>query len=594
MSRTRALPVSVVALASTAAFLAGDLYAATLSAMPGRATTNLEAAVSQVPSYLAANGPVPSLDPMPLAVGALACCGVWAAWSHQLVRAGNYRQGEEHGSARWATPHEASRFADPTDPYANIILTSHVSLALARADHDPRYERNRNVLVVGGSGSGKTRSYVLPNLLQANASYLVTDPKGTLAGEVGPVLVPLGYEVRRVDTVDFRRSDHYNPIAYVRTQQDVLELVDCLIANTTRTRSDSADPFWENSERLLYTALVSYLVDHCLREDANLPGLMTLLSLAEASEADEGFESPLDLLFREVETGCRCVVDEGGEEAGGRAFCGGAARVRWVRVAEPLTPDQDFALSRYRAFKAAAGKTLKSIIISCNARLSALDSAELRELLSRDDMGLDRMGEAGRRTAIFATSSDTNGTYSFVLALLVWQATNLLCERALREHGGSLPVPVHLVLDEFANIGRLPDFERTVAVVRSRNIGVSVILQSTAQLRSRYGDDAQTIVDCCDTTLFLGGKSSETNRGVSEQVGKETVSLLGTSESRGANPNSTQSRNVAERDLIQSAEVAKLDRRRAIVLIAGADPVIDGKYDPAGHPRLREGVVPMK
>lgn len=593
MSAARAFPAPVVVAASGVAFLAGDLYAATVSSMPAPAMAHLQDAVLQMPAYVAANGIAPSLETVPLMAGVLACCGVLVAWSRQLMRVGNYRQGEEHGSARWATTREAAHFADAHDPFANIILTRHVSLALTRADHDPRYERNRNVLVVGGSGSGKTRGYVLPNLLQANASLLVTDPKGTLAGEVGPVLSSLGYRVRRIDTVDFRRSDHYNPIAYVRTQQDVLELVDCLIANTTRTRSDTADPFWENSERLLYTALVSYLVDHCLREDANLPGLMTLLALAQASEADEGFESPLDLLFREVETGCRCTVDRTAVGSGGRDFSGGRASVRWVRVAEPLTPERDLSLSRYRAFKAAAGKTLKSIIISCNARLTALASAELREVLSSDDLGLDRMGDPAVRTAVFATSSDTNGTYSFVLALLVWQATNLLCERALREYGGSLPTPVHLVLDEFANIGRLPDFERTIAVVRSRNIGVSVILQSTAQLRSRYGDDAQTIVDCCDTTLFLGGKSTETNRGVSEQVGKQTVSHLGTSESHGASPNSTQSRSVAERDLIQAAEVAKLDRRRAIVLIAGADPIVDAKYDPAAHPRARE-VVAMK
>ena len=398
-----------------------------------------------------------------------------------------------------------------------------------------------------------------------------------------------GYEVARIDTVDFGRSVRYNPLAYVRTQQDVLEVVDCIIANTTREGASSADPFWENAERLLYSALVAYLVWHCPEADRNLPGLMTLLSLASASEGDEGYRSPLDVLFDELETGKRCVVgEEGPHQEGARSFTGGT-RVAWVRVAEPLAPEDDFALGRYRAFRVAAGRTLKSIIISCNARLAPLGGEEIRRVLSGDDLGIDLMGEPGRRVAIFATTSDTNGTFSFLLALLVWQATNLLCERALRVHGGSLPTPVHLVLDEFANIGRLPDFERTIAVVRSRNIGVSVILQSLSQLKARYGESAQTIVDCCDTTLFLGGNSNETNRGISEKVGKQTVSVIGASESRGSSSSSTQSRQAAERDLIQPSELARLDRRNAIVLIAGADPVMDRKYDPRRHPAWRGG-----
>jgi type IV secretion system protein VirD4 len=506
---------------------------------------------------------------------------------------GHYRRGEEHGSSRWASPEEMREFADASDPRANIILSRNVSLALSRADHDPRLERNRNVLVVGGSGSGKTRSYVIPNLLQCNSSYIVTDPKGTLAGEVGPVLEAHGFEVHVLNTVDFSASERYNPLdpAYVRTQQDVLEVVDCIISNTNRTKESTADPFWENAERLLYSSLIAYLVWHCPEEDRNLPGLMTLLSLAQASEDDEGFQSPLDILFRELETGTRCVVERAGA-ARGREFASGGT-VRWVRVADPLTPEQDFALGRYRAFRVAAGKTLKSIIISCNARLAPLGSDELKGLLSADDLALDRIGDEGRRVAIFATTSDTNGTYSFVLALLAWQTLNLLCERALRAYGGALPTPVHLVLDEFANIGRLPDFERSIAVVRSRNIGVSVILQSLSQLKARYGDNAQTIVDCCDTTLFLGGKSSETNRGISEQVGKQTVAVTSSSETHGQSPGSSRSVQVAERDLIQPSEVARLDRRKAIVLIAGANPVIDDKYDPSRHPAWREEAIPM-
>lgn len=588
--RARGAGATVAAGLSAAAFAIGDVAAA---AVPAGAPADPESTISGVLSGIIAGTASPSAEPLPLAVGVACAAGVWLAWARRLSLAGEHRSGEEHGSARWASPREARAFADRGDPRNNIILTQHVSLAMSRADHDPRLERNRNVLVIGGSGSGKTRSYVIPNVLQMNASLLVTDPKGTLEAELGPALRSAGYEVARIDTVDFGRSARYNPLAYVRTQQDVLEVVDCIIANTTREGPSSADPFWENAERLLYSALVAYLVWHCPEADRNLPGLMTLLSLASASEGDEGYRSPLDVLFDELETGKRCVVGDCPRDGGARSFSGGS-RVTWVRVAEPLAPEEDFALGRYRAFRVAAGRTLKSIIISCNARLAPLGGEEIRRVLSGDDLGIDLMGEPGRRVAVFATTSDTNGTFSFLLALLVWQATNLLCERALRVHGGSLPTPVHLVLDEFANIGRLPDFERTIAVVRSRNIGVSVILQSLSQLKARYGESAQTIVDCCDTTLFLGGNSNETNRGISEKVGKQTVSVIGASESRGATSSSTQSRQAAERDLIQPSELARLDRRKAVVLIAGANPVLDRKYDPRRHPAWRGEVVAMK
>lgn len=584
--RARGAGAVVAAGLSAAAFAIGDVATA---AVPAGAPTDPGLAAREALASVLAGNAAPSAEPLPLAVGLACAAGVWLCWARRLSLAGEHRSGEEHGSARWASPREARTFADRRDPANNIILTRRVSLAMSRADHDPRFERNRNVLVIGGSGSGKTRSYVIPNVLQMNASLLVTDPKGTLEAELGPALRAAGYEVARIDTVDFGRSARYNPLAYVRTQQDVLEVVDCIIANTTREGASSADPFWENAERLLYSALVAYLVWHCPEADRNLPGLMTLLSLASASEGDEGYKSPLDVLFDELETGKRCVVGEmGPRQEGARSFTGGT-RVVWVRVAEPLAPEDDFALGRYRAFRVAAGRTLKSIIISCNARLAPLGGEEIRRVLSGDDLGIDLMGEPGRRVAIFATTSDTNGTFSFLLALLVWQATNLLCERAFRVHGGSLPTPVHLVLDEFANIGRLPDFERTIAVVRSRNIGVSVILQSLSQLKARYGESAQTIVDCCDTTLFLGGNSNETNRGISEKVGKQTVSVIGASESRGSSSSSTQSRQAAERDLIQPSELARLDRRNAIVLIAGADPVMDRKYDPRRHPAWRGG-----
>ena len=586
--------MGVAAAGSAAAFWATDLYASNLASLPGEAVTNLSAALSTLPSYIASHGPLPTAAPLALACGLAAGCGVWVAWANMVARRGNYRSGEEHGSARWATPRELRRLSDEASPDDNILLTQNVRLAMSRDDHDPRWERNRNVVVIGGSGSGKTRTYVEPNLMQMNASYLVTDPKGTTVRRLGAMLAAHGYDVRTLNTVDFSLSMRYNPLAYVRTQQDVLELVECLIVNTTPKGKSANDPFWENSERLLYCALIGYLTYHCPPEDRTLPGLMTLLSLAEARDEDESFMSPLDVLFRELETGCRCVAAPGAAGGDGRSMGGARESVRWVPWCDPATPDSDYALGRYRAFKAAAGKTLKSIIISCNARLSALASEELKGILSADDMRLDTLGDPGQRAAIFATTSDTNATYSFLLAILMWQAGNVLCERALTAYGGELPTPVHLVLDEFANIGRLPDFERTIAVLRSRNIGVSIVLQSLSQLKARYGESAQTIVDCCDTTLFLGGNSNETNRGISEKVGKQTVSVIGASESRGASSSSTQSRQAAERDLIQPSELARLDRRKAIVLIAGANPVLDRKYDPRRHPAWRGEVVAMK
>ena len=359
--------------------------------------------------------------------------------------------------------------------------------------------------------------------------------------------------------------------------------------NTTDPKARSNDPFWEAAEKLLYTALVAYLVYHCPERDRTIPGMLTLLGLAEARDDDESFRSPLDLLFDEIETGMRCISAPTAPGGDPRAYDEGGG-VRWVRVSDPRSPEEDFALGRYRAFRTAAGKTLKSIIVSCNARLAPLAVEEARRLLSADDLSIDRMGERGERRALFAVMSDTNRTYSFLHAVLMWQALDLLCDRALSEHGGSLPTPVSFILDEFANIGRMPDVEKSMAVVRSRNISISPVLQSVAQLKGAYGDDAQTIVDCCDTVLFLGGKSTETSKEIAESVGKETVTAVSESDTRGASPGWSSSRQASERDLIQAAEVGRLDRRKAIVLIAGADPFLDEKYDKTMHPSYRRMV----
>ena len=581
-------PSLIAALMATPiAFAAGNLYASNLASLPGEPITNLATAAVTLPGFVAKGGGFTG-EPAGICAGVLLVCAVWIAWSYRLMAKGA-RNGEEHGSARWATRAEMRAFGDAKAPDNNIILTKNARLVLDRGRFDLKTDRNHNVVVVGGSGSGKTRYYVKPNLMQLNSSYFVTDPKGTLIGEMGHLFAEAGYEIRSFNTIDFAESNRYNPLRYVRSEADVLTFVECLIKNTTGDKDHAGDPFWENAERLLYTALVSYLLAHCPEEDRNLPGLLVLLGLAEAKEEDESYMSPLDILFAELETGKKLVKtgEAAEEDFESRAFSSGAGGFSWVRTGEPVPPEDDFSLSNYKAFKTAAGKTLKSIIISCNVRLKPLSIKEVSKLLERDEMGLDELGEEGKRTVVFASMPDTNSTFDFLFAILMWQTLDVLCNVALRRHAGHLPTHVHFILDEFANIGHVPDFERTIAVVRSRNISCSIILQSLAQLKSRYKDDAQTIQDCCDTTLFLGGKSGETNKEISEAVGKQTVSTITFNDSRGSSSSRTRNYNRQERDLIQPSEVGRLPRDEAIVLITGAFPFKDKKYPLERHPRYR-------
>ncbi|MBQ9043032.1 MAG: type IV secretory system conjugative DNA transfer family protein [Eggerthellaceae bacterium] len=560
--------------------------------MEGQPIENLTATVSALPSFVASHGPI-SPAPAALATGLLGACAVWMAWAYAISHGKPERVGEEHGSARWGSLREGRKFMDGRDFSNNIIFTKSYGLAMSRPDHDRRYERNRNVLVVGGSGSGKTRGYFEPNVMQMNANYLVTDPKGESLPRLGHMLASHGYEVLSFNTVDFSKSLHYNPIAYVRDEADILEFVTCLIENTKGDDDHGGDPFWENAERLLYVALIGYLVKHCPKRDRSLSGLVTLLSLAKAKESDEDYKSPLDLLFEEVETGKRYVKAPGTEDAGydptrRGSYSPSGGSHRWVKFAEPVAIEDDFCLLHYKMFKDAAGKTLKSILVSCNTRMEPFAIPQVRELVSRDEMELDKLGDAGSKRAVFAIMSDTSGLYSFLFAIMMWQTMNALCKRALVEYGGSLPVPVQLMFDEFANIGKLPDVEKAVAVIRSRNISMSIGLQSLSQLKSKYGDDAAVIVDCCDTTLFLGGKSTETVKEIAETVGKQTVGTVTWNESRGASASSTRNWNTLERDLIQAAEVAKLPRDEAIVLITGTDPLRDKKFDVTMHPLYDE------
>lgn len=579
-----ALPIAAVA--TPIAFLFGDAYVSNLLSMEGEPVGNLTSAVLTLPGYLASGGGLSS-EPMALCVGFCLVCAIWIAYARYLVNAGEHRAGEEHGSSRWATRREAEAFSDARDSDNNIILTRKCRLAMSKARFDIKTDRNKNVLVIGGSGSGKTRYYVKPNLMQLNASYFVTDPKGTLIADMGHLFVEAGYSIRTFDTIDFARSNHYNPLSYVKSEADILTFVECLIKNTTGDKGQAADPFWENAERLLYTSLVAYLIYHCPEEDRNIPGLLTLLGLAEAHEDDERYKSPLDMLIDELETGKRLVPPVGASafDSESRDFLNGRGGCSWVEIGPATRPEDDFALSNYKAFKTAAGKTLKSIIISCNVRLKPLSIKEVSELLSCDEMHLDALGDESSKTVIFASMSDTNSTFDFIFAMLMWQAMDVLCNTALLRFGGSLPTPVHFILDEFANIGTVPDFERTIAVVRSRNISCSIILQSLSQLKAAYDDSAQTITDCCDTLLFLGGKSTETNREISEAIGKQTLSTLSVNDSRGSSSSTTRNYAKGERDLMQTSEVGRLPRDEAIVMISGSFPMKDKKYVLEEHPR---------
>ena len=575
--------LSLMAALSAIAFLAGDAATAVLFAMG-----NSEGDVARAALSMAQSGTLLSLEPLPLAIGAACACAVWLVWVRWWERRGRYRKGEEHGSARWATQKEMEAFSDRKDAGNNILLTEHAKIRLIDKSHDQRTETNNNVLVIGGPGTGKTRYFVKPNIMQLNANYFITDPKGTLIHDMGWVLEDAGYEIRTFDTIDFDRSLHFNPIEYIKGEADTLRFVECLIRNTTGDDQHSGDPFWENAEKLLYTALISYLLLHCPEEDHSVPGLLSLLSLADAREDDEDYMSPLDMLFHEIETGERLmrVAESSGYDISSREFQPASSGYAWVKVAKPVRPEDDFALSSYKQCKVAAGKTLKSIMVSCNVRMKPFDIAEMKELLAYDEMALDHLGDARAKVAVFCSMSDTDSTFDFVFALLMQQALDTLCEAALSRFSGALPRCVHFMFDEFANIGTIPDFERMITVTRSRNIAVSMICQSLSQLDENYGENnAATIMNACDTLLYLGGKSADTNQKIADMIGKQTVANVSVNDSRGANPTYTHNYGLIERDLMQASEVSRMPRDQALVLINGAQAYLDKKYPLDAHPR---------
>ena len=464
-----------------------------------------------------------------------------------------FRQGEEYGSARWGNEKDIEPFIDPVFEN-NIILTQTERLTMNSRPKLPKYARNKNVIVIGGSGSGKTRFYVKPNLMQMTdkVSYVVTDPKGTIIVECGTMLVRHGYRIKVLNTINFKKSMHYNPFHYIRSEKDILKLVNTIIANTKGEGEKAAEDFWIKAERLLYTALIGYIWYEAPEEEQNFSTLLEFINASETREEDEEFKNAVDELFEELEA----------------------------------ENPEHFAVRQYRKYKLAAGKTAKSILISCGARLAPFDIAELRELTRYDEMELDMLGD--QKTAMFVIISDTDDTFNFIVAIMYTQLFNLLCDKADDEHGGRLPYHVRLLLDEFSNIGQIPKFDKLIATIRSREISASIILQSQSQLKTIYKDAAETIIGNCDTVLFLGGKESSTLKEISETLGKETIDLYNTSDTRGNNRSYGLNYQKTGKDLMSRDELAVMDGNKCILQLRGVRPFFSDKYDITKHRRYKE------
>jgi len=551
----------------------GLIIAAVLSLLAALAANRFALAVQLAP----ADGFLPSFDavgeaflssilshPFRLAndeLGLLATAGaffaVWLVYLYKVVGKEYRRPGEEHGSSRWGTKADIKPFLNP-DPYMNIILSQTEGVSIEEFMKDPKYSRNKNVVVIGGSGSGKTFRFVKPNLLQLHSSYVVTDPKGDIFDDMRPMFEANGYKVRSFNTVDMDRSCHFNPLAYITSEVDILEIVNCIIENTKGKGEKSGEDFWVKAERLLYTSLIGYLFDWYGYEDADqnpnisLPKVMDLLQLASASEEDESYVSELDELFE-------MLKEKRGE-------C--------------------FSSRQYASYKMAAGKTAKSILVSCSARLAPFDIPKVRELLADDEVGIWDIGR--ERTAFFMITSDSTSTFDFLGAMIFSLMFTKMFEQAYKEYGGRLPVHVRFMLDEFANLGVVPDADKKLSVMRSRNISASIILQSISQLDKNYKDTKETIIDNCDSLLFLGSKSSKTNKEIAEQIGKATVHNTAVTQSKGQQGSYSEADQILGRYLIDPAEIGRLERDECLVLITGLQPFKSKKYDCTKHPRYGE------
>ena len=460
-----------------------------------------------------------------------------------------YRHGIEYGSARWGTAADIAPYMDK-DFFQNIPMTQTERITMASRPKQPKYARNKNILVIGGSGSGKTRFFCKPSLLQAHSSYVCTDPKGTLLPEIGTFLERKKYRIKCLNLINFRKSMKYNPLAYIRSEKDILKLVNALIMNTKGEGEKSSEDFWVKAERLYYSALIGYIWYEATEEEKNFITLLDLINASEAREDDETYQSPVDLLFSQL---------------------------------EEREPDH-FAVKQYRKFKMAAGKTAKSILISCGARLAPFDIKELRDLMSYDELELDTLGD--RKTALFLIMSDTDSTFNFVIAMLQSQLFNLLCDKADDEYGGKLPVHVRCLLDEFANIGQIPQFEKLIATIRSREISASIILQSQSQLKAIYKDAAEIILDNADSTLFLGGRGKNA-KDISENLGRETIDSFNTSENRGTQVSHGLNYQKLGKELMTQDEIAVMDGGKCILQLRGVRPFFSDKYDITQHPNYK-------
>ena len=480
-------------------------------------------------------------------IGALAVKGILYLRSKNAKK---FRKGIEYGSARWGTPEDIKPYIDE-DFYNNILLTNTERLTMNSRPKNPKFARNKNVLVIGGSGSGKTRFFVKPNLMQMTTSYCVTDPKGTILVECGKMLQKGGYKIRSLNTINFKKSMHYNPFAYIRSEKDILKLVNVIIANTKGDGEKSGEDFWVKAERLLYCALIGYIYYEAPEEEKNFITLLDLINASEAREDDENYKSPVDMLFD--------------------------------RLAE--REPEHFAVKQYVKFKQAAGKTLKSILISCGARLAPFDIKELRDLMEYDELELDTLGD--EKTALFVIISDTDDTFNFVVAIMYSQLFNLLCDKADNEYGGRLPVHVRCLLDEFSNIGQIPKFEKLISTIRSREISACIILQAQSQLKAIYKDNADTIIGNCDTTLFLGGKEKSTLKELSETLGKETIDMYNTSETRSNQNSYGTNYQKLGKELMSQDELSVMDGGKCILQLRGVRPFLSDKYDITKHPRYK-------
>ena len=498
--------------------------------------------------------PLPSFEPHDLCVGLMLGAGFRLFIFIKDSEKKKYRKGREYGSARWGTPEDIKPFIDPV--FANnVILTQTERLTMSSRPKNPAYARNKNVLIIGGSGSGKTRFFVKPNLMQCVSdkypcSFVVTDPKGSILVECGSLLQRSGYRIKVLNTINFKKSMNYNPLAYIHSEKDILKLVNCLILNT-KGEGKSNDPFWEKAETLLYTALIGYLYGVVPEEDRNFAMLVSMINAMEVREDDEDFKNPVDLMFEALEE------------------------------REP----EHFAVRQYKKYKLAAGKTAKSILISCAARLAPFDIGELRELTAYDELELDTLGD--QKSALFIIISDTDDTFNFLVSLCYTQLFNLLCEKADDVYGGRLPVHVRCLIDECANIGQIPRLEKLMATIRSREISACLVLQTQSQLKAQYKDSADTICGNCDSVIFLGGKEKTTLKELSEALGRETIDTLNTGESRGRETSRSTNFQKLGKELMSVDELAVMDGRKCILQLRGVRPFLSDKYDITQHPNYK-------